>query len=340
MAGSRGYRSYRGKGSKKKVILAAVLLLVILAALAVSLVQKYIVYDETGAPQLEVPWQETETQEPEEQIELDLVIQPAEPQESFRGYLFSPMPLYVENCQAVLREDSPWDAAALVLKDNSGTVYYDSAAAPYNTANVAEEAGEVIRSLTEPERALHTIAAIACFHDPKAANGNVEGMALKNTGGYIFYDGNNSQWLDPAKPAARQYLCALAAEAAVLGFREILLTDVSYPTEGKVDKIAYGEGRRQDHLQTFLKEVRGALEPHDVKLSIWIPAEVISLGTYDLAGLDLAGIAPLVDRIYAQVLPEEVEACAAAVQAVGKETDFVPILPASEAGDMEQVLIQ
>ena len=41
-------------------------------------------------------------------------------------------------------------------------------------------------------------------------------MGLKNTGGYIFYDGNNSQGLDPAKPAAREYLCGLAKEAAEL----------------------------------------------------------------------------------------------------------------------------
>ena len=38
-------------------------------------------------------------------------------------------------------------------------------------------------------------------------------MGLKNTGGYIFYDGNNLNWLDPSKPAARQYLGGLAESA-------------------------------------------------------------------------------------------------------------------------------
>ena len=33
------------------------------------------------------------------------------------------------------------------------------------------------------------------------------GIFNKNTGGFIFYDGNNLNWLDPGKPAARQYLC-------------------------------------------------------------------------------------------------------------------------------------
>ncbi len=41
---------------------------------------------------------------------------------------------------------------------------------------------------------------MSCFLDPiAAARADVEGMGLKNTGGYIFYDGNNGNWLDPSK---------------------------------------------------------------------------------------------------------------------------------------------
>ena len=58
MARSRGYSSYRGRRSKGKAALAAVLVLVILAAVVVILLQKHIVYDETGTPHLEVPWRQ------------------------------------------------------------------------------------------------------------------------------------------------------------------------------------------------------------------------------------------------------------------------------------------
>lgn len=78
-------------------------------------------------------------------------------------------------------------------------------------------------------------------------------------------------WLDPSKPAARQYLCGLAKELAEMGFDEILLTDVSYPTEGKLDKIAYGETGKVQNLNTFLDEMRAALAAYDVKLSIELP---------------------------------------------------------------------
>jgi len=328
LAGNRGYRAYRGKSSRKKGILAIFLVLVILAAIVVAFLQKNMVYDETGSPHLEVPWQQEE--ENEEPVELDLVIHPAETQEVFRGYVFPPTELFVETCQSVLRPDSPWDAAALVLKDSTGAVYYDSAQAAYNTSKAAEETEEVLRSLTAAERELHTIAKIACFHDPKAANGDIEGMALMNTGGFMFYDGNNSQWLDPAKETARQYLYGILREAAELGFQEILLTDVSYPTVGSVDKIQYGTGLREDHLAEFLREARAELAPYGVKLSVEVPVDVILNGQNEVAGLVLEKIAPEVDRICAVVLPEQVEACAEAVRTACGETEFLPILTDGE----------
>ena len=151
-------------------------------------------------------------------------------------------------------------------------------------------------------------------------------MSLKNTGGYIFYDGNNSQWLDPAKPAAREYLCGLAKEAAELGFDEILLTDVSYPTVGKLDKINYGEGEKSANLMAFLKEMRAALEPYGVALSIEVPEAVISQGYDDDAGLLLAAIAPQVDRIYAVTTEENAPALAQSVSNAHETTQFVPEL--------------
>ena len=57
MGGTKGYRSYRGRGSKGKAALAAVLVLVIVAALGFLWVQEYIVYDADGGAHLELPWQ-------------------------------------------------------------------------------------------------------------------------------------------------------------------------------------------------------------------------------------------------------------------------------------------
>ena len=187
-------------------------------------------------------------------------------------------------------------------------------------------------ALITSEEGMHTIASIACLQDFKAANADVEGRGLKNTGGYIFYDGNNSLWLDPAKPSTREYLCALAKEIAELGFDELLLTDFSYPTVGKINKIHYNtDVSLADNLDLLLSDLNTALEPYDILLSVEVPEAVIAGGPDTVAGQDLSRLVSRVDRIYAVTTPEKVETLSNLVaQASGadKKTEFVPELTA------------
>ena len=118
----------------------------------------------------------------------------------------------------------------------------------------------------------------------------------------------------------------IGKEAAELGFDEILLTDVSYPTVGKLNKIDYGDGEKSGHLTDFLEEMRAALAPYGVMLSIEVPKAVISQGADENAGLLLADIAPKVDRIYAPADAAEVPALAQAVSTASQFAEFVPEL--------------
>lgn len=329
---SRGYHNYRGRRAAGKTILAVVLVLVIIASVGfIFLQERVLFFDETGTPYLRLPGQTAEEELPEETV--DLTIQPsAEEQKQdariVRGFR-TPVPLGRENwsltarqAEEVLGQDC--NTVAVTLKDSGGSVYFDSANALPGTVRFYEEDTDVALEdvLSGPR---HAVARISCFHDPKAANREVESMGLMNTGGFIFYDGNNSQWLDPAKSAAREYLCALAVEAAELGFDEILLMDVAYPTEGKLDKIAYGEEDRRENLVRFLTEIRTALEPYSVAVSVELPETVILTGSDEDAGLELERIAPLVDCVYASTVPARVGALTAAMASVDG-TDFVPQL--------------
>ena len=333
MAYSRGYNSYRGRTPKWRIALMALLVVVILAAVAVMALSRFIVYDEEGTPQMELPWQEEPAVEPAEEISeppLDLTIEEPVKPRALRGFC-TPVPLTRESWSDSndrAKESFDCNAAAVTLKDAAGNVYFNSTTALPGTVQLQEETdaalAEVVAYCQSTEG--HSIARLSCFHDPKAANRDVENMGLKNTGGYIFYDGNNSQGLDPAKPAAREYLCGLAKEAAELGFDEILLTDVSYPTVGKLNKIDYGEGEKGGHLADFLEEMRAALAPYGVMLSIEVPKAVISQGADENAGLLLADIAPKVDRIYAPADAAEVPALAQAVSTASQFAEFVPEL--------------
>ena len=330
MAYSRGYHSYRGRTPRWRIAVMVLLVIVILVSVAVMLMARNIVYDESGTPHLELPWQE----EPAEETPappLDLTIETPVKTAAIRGFC-TPVPLTRETWSHSLdqaKESFDCNAAAVTLKDSVGNVYFNSAAALPGTVQYQEEETDAaLAAVVAYSQSIggHSIARLSCFHDPKAANRDVESMGLKNTGGYIFYDGNNSQWLDPAKPAAREYLCGLAKEAAELGFDEILLTDVGYPTEGKLDKIDYGEGERSAHLTAFLEEMRAALAPYGTALSIEVPQAVITQGADEDAGLLLADIASRMDRIYAPAAAAEVQALAQAVSAASQTAEFVPEL--------------
>ena len=340
MGGTKGYRSYRGRTSKGKIALAVLLVLIILAAVGFLWLQEYIVYDRDGSFHLELPWK-TETPPAEEEVppeDVEITIQEPEKPKALAAFSASAAPLTQAGWKdawlgASVMSAPAYNAAAVTLKDSTGHIYFAATGAAAGTVSTAEDTAAAQTEVTESS--YHSIGRMSCFLDPIAARADVEGMGLKNTGGYIFYDGNNSQWLDPAKPAARQYLCALAEELAKLGFDEILLTDVSYPTEGKLDKIAYGDTPRAENLAAFLDEMAAILEPYDVTLSVELPAQVITQGSDDAAGLSLADIAQRADRIYAAAAPADAAALAEQVKEAGEDTDFDAVLTAADIPPQE-----
>ena len=330
MTRSRGYHSYRGRTPKWKVVLAIVLVLVILGAVGFMVLQEHIVYDGTGTPHLRLPQQETEDTgtPPEEEEPVEVVIQEPEGPREIHAFSLPAQALTQQTVEAALAQpQAECNAVAVTLKDSAGLVYFDAAGAVSGTVRTEADTTAALEALTGQED-LYTVARISCFHDPKAANAEVESMGLKNTGGYIFYDGNNSQWLDPAKPEARQYLTGIIREAAALGFDEILLTDVSYPTEGKLDKISYGEVDRQAQLGAFLAEVRLALEGYDVTLSVELPETAVLNGAEETSGASLAQFAPHVDRLYAVTTSDRTTALSALAAAAEETPDFVAELSA------------
>lgn len=338
MPPSKGYRNYRGRTSKGKVVLAVLLVLIILAALSVLAMQRYVVYDENGTPFLRLPEKEPEEEPleeppPEEGIVLDVII--PEPEEPPVKAFSLPVGALTLAAWEAAREEagSEYGGVAVTLKDQEGNVYYDSVSAVRKAVKTEADTMETLEALTG-EEGLYTVARFSCLLDPRASRTDVKGMGLLNTGGYIFYDGNYTAWMDPGKEAAREYLCALVREIAELGFDEILLTDVSYPTEGKIDKINYDtDVPIEENIVLLLEDLYAALEPYQVALSIELPEAVIMEGADQTAGLRMDRIVTAVDRIYAVTEPERAELLsdlALQTESIAEKRikDFVPELSA------------
>ena len=340
MVGTKGYSSYRGRGPKWKILLAILLVLVIAVAASVIYLQQFLVYGADGSRQIRLPWQteekapppDGEGEAPENQPDVDVVVQEPEDQGPKETAAFSlPAQALTRALWQETEKPSGANAVAVRLKTSNGTVYFNAANAVSGAVETEMDTAAALAAVTAQE-GLHTIASVACLQDFKAANADVEGRGLKNTGGYIFYDGNNSLWLDPAKPGTREYVCALAKEIAELGFDELLLTDFSYPTVGKINKIHYNtDVPLANNLDLLLSDLNTALESYDILLSVEVPEAVIAEGPDTVAGLDLNRLVSRVDRVYAVTTPEKAETLSALVtQAAGPEgkTEFVPELAA------------
>ena len=340
MVGTKGYSSYRGRGPKWKILLAILLVLVIAVASSVIYLQQFLVYGADGSRQIRLPWQteekapppDGEGEAPENQPDVDVVVQEPEDQSPKETAAFSlPAQALTQALWQETEKPSGANAVAVRLKTSNGTVYFNAANAVSGAVETELDTAAALAAVTAQE-GLHTIASVACLQDFKAANADVEGRGLKNTGGYIFYDGNNSLWLDPAKPGTREYVCALAKEIAELGFDELLLTDFSYPTVGKINKIHYNtDVPLANNLDLLLSDLNTALESYDILLSVEVPEAVIAEGPDTVAGLDLNRLVSRVDRVYAVTTPEKAETLSNLVaQAAGAEgkTEFVPELTA------------
>lgn len=331
MSGYRGYNNYRGRTSKGKTVLAVVLVLIILASIGFMILQKYVVYDAAGTPHLTLPGRETEEPTlPEEDEELNLTISPSE-QKAFvsRGFSVAEALTLESWRQAWMKAPEDCNAVTIDMKvSGSGKLLFDAKEMAGGARATKNDTPAALMEMLQGDTAVdYAVARLACFHDSTAAKWDVENMGLKNTGGYIFYDGSNTQWLDPAKEDARQYLCGMAVELAELGFDEILLVDVSYPTEGKLDKIDYGDTVKARNLQTFLEEMRAALESYEVKLSLELSETTLVEGSDNAAGIIAADLVPLVDRLYTETDAENVEELRAVTARLGENVEFVPILP-------------
>lgn len=350
-SGTRGYSSYRGRGRRGKVLLAVFLILVILASVGFIVAREHMTYDADGNLHFLSPWAPEETDPVEPEPDGDVTIEEPEESKALRAFAVREQPLtqavWAEASAAFQSQQNAEPdsyAVSVTLKGTGGTVYFDSATAMVGTVALGEDTAQALSLINGA--GYDTIARISCFHDSKAANAGVETMGLKNTGGFIFYDGQNSQWLDPGKEAARTYLMEIIRETATLGFDEILLTDVSYPTEGKLDKIDYtcdlpgimAENGRQDILAQFLRDVRAAL-PEGVRLSLELDADTIRTGENTAAGQKLDTLAGLVDRIYAKTGEADVPELEQAVAAASRTCGFVPELTELPTGKTENWLL-
>ena len=212
--------------------------------------------------------------------------------------------------------DLPQDEASLIdtlvaagadgfvfrVKKDLGKVSYASTVAIADAIEETAVSYELLARLCAQED-VYTVASINCFHDSLYAFANMAAAGICQSNGYIWYESDmGGHWLDAEKEAARNYIINFALECAQLGFDELLLDGVQYPTRGKLHKIDYSQNTmgKTEALVLFLTELEKALEPYGVRISLRLDEDVARGLTDNTAdsGFDVQAILPLVDSVY------------------------------------------
>ena len=341
--GTRGYSSYRGRGSGGKKLLAVLLVLIVAASAAFMAAQSHVVYEADGSFHFDLPWGKHPTEEKAE-TPPSSESAPKTPQSELEIVVEAPAVTNLYACEldeSVLRGsweatvdalDKQINAVAVRVRASDGTLLYDSHVADAvecGAVTGSSVARGAIKGLTESD--YYTIACFSALHDNYYSFAHMVDAAVQqiNYSGYIWYAPDSSFYLAPEKQAAREYLAALAGEVAEMGFDELLLDEFGYPTAGRLSNIKPDERTMPQSAALCLlaDEMKAAIG--ESKLSVRVNEETFLAGSNEVSGVNVAELAKHVDRIYVETSQEQLGTLRELAEKYGCE--LIPILKSASA---------
>jgi len=122
------------------------------------------------------------------------------------------------------------------------------------------------------EKGIYTIARMTVFQDTALATTHPEWAIRKSTGG-IWRDWQEKGWIDPGSEEAWEYIADTAREAYDLGFDEVNLDYIRFPSDGPISQIVYsyhrdGEKTKYETMNEFFIWLDSSLHYLPIPLSI------------------------------------------------------------------------
>lgn len=218
-----------------------------------------------------------------------------------------------------------YNALVLNIKSADGYLRYYSNV-PLTTSygvNGTENLKDAMAALSE--QGIWLVAEVSCLVDNAMAVRNAP-LALRNATGGVMADENGS-WLDPFHPDVRGYISALMAELANMGFDEVLLTNMSFPTatvQFSQPMTAAPDGLSS--VSSLAKYLRGEADELGIKLSAVLDGKAMRDGSSASIGQDAEFFLKVFDRVYVETDIDNYAADTAALTALAKEASQVVAL--------------
>ena len=155
----------------------------------------------------------------------------------------------------------------LEVKAEDGTLAFSSESPLATAAAVSGDDGALSRVIqSAKDKGYRVSLYMSCFKDNEAARKSQnESARTKNK--IIWLDNGNVRWLSAYSDKAREYLVSSIKKLSSLSPDGIILSNISFPAEGKTGLLAYDKssGTKEEMLKSFIADAKNAAG--DVPLS-------------------------------------------------------------------------
>ncbi len=234
--------------------------------------------------------------------------------ESVRGLYMSSWVMGTKSARdRVIEAAESGDINALVIdiKDATGKLSYtgtDPLIEKYGSySNRVKDIQDIIKDLHK--KGFYVIGRVSVFQDPVAAEYDID-SAVQNPDGTLWQDRNRLTWVDPSSEKHWQYITAIARESYRLGFDEINLDYVRFPTDGKSSDMTFMiSGQKPDKSAIITKFFQYMDAEIRQKSGIPMSADVFGLtttvpDTNDVGiGQNWIALLPYVDALCPMIYP-------------------------------------
>lgn len=318
-----GYDNYRGRSSPLKKLAVIGMVIILLLAGGYLFISEFTEYDRDGNVHVVFPWQR-ETGKPgtddSEDTDINIIYDDTEDSLGDVQAVEFSVSEARQSEYSIRTKLGEGNAAAIWLKRPDGCLRYRSAAAGPALCFTDGLTEAELKRFTETD--LYTIARISCMKDNAAPMKDMADLALTQENGYVWYGRENEHYLDIAKPEARKYLISIVEELGSLGFDEVLLSDLAYPTGGMQANISTVEDRTAA-VTAFLKELKDAVKDGELIVSLELSEATVLAASNAAEGISLAEQLPLVQRVY--VKTDKADAVQEAIEAMQPRMSLVII---------------
>lgn len=222
-----------------------------------------------------------------------------------------------------LQQAGTLTGAAVVMKDGEGRLRYPSGIARVQGSGIVDPAEGIEEAVTQLRAAGVPLTAVVYVNEDRLFPELYEACALKNVDGDSWRDPDGRVYIDPASGEAVQYLTEIAAELRMMGFSEILLRGIGYPSEGALERIAYADISEYENdsarLVTSLVMAVKTAAPA-MRVSVWLDSP--ELAEDPVTGQCIWMLGQIADRFFVELPgadPDEAPAIVQAVQAAARD---------------------